>query len=48
MEKWLLLNKKFSAKWPNISKKKDPMKDHEKFRDIKDKYENHFSEKPGK
>ena len=22
MEKWLLLNKKFSAKWPNISKKK--------------------------
>jgi len=24
-EKWLLLNKKFSAIWPNISKKKDPM-----------------------
>ena len=22
MEKWLLLNKKFSALWPNISKKK--------------------------
>ena len=48
MEKWLLLNKKFSAKWPNISKKKDPMKEHEKFRKIKDKYEKHFSEKPGK
>ena len=28
MEKWLLLNKKFSAKWPNISKKKDPMPEH--------------------
>ena len=48
MEKWLLLNKKFSAKWPNISKKKDPMSEHEKFRNIKDKYDKHFSEKPGK
>ena len=35
-EKWLLLNKKFSALWPNISKKKEPMKDHEKFREIKE------------
>ena len=25
MEKWMLLNKKFSALWPNISKKKEPM-----------------------
>ena len=48
MEKWLLLNKKFSAIWPNISKKKDPMEEHEKFKNIKDKYEKHFSEKPGK
>ena len=47
-EKWLLLNKKFSATWPNISKKKEPMENHEKFRDIKDKYDKHFSEKPGK
>ena len=29
-------------------KKKDPMPDHEKFREIKDKYDKHFSEKPGK
>ena len=47
-EKWLLLNKKFSAIWPNISKKKDPMEEHKKFREIKNKYEKHFSEKPGK
>ena len=46
MEKWLLLNKKFSAIWPNISK--EPMADHEKFKNIKDKYDKHFSEKPGK
>ena len=48
MEKWLLLNKKFSAIWPNISKKKEPMAEHEKFREIKNKYDKHFSEKPGK
>ena len=48
MDKWLLINKKFSALWPNISKKKDPMPEHEKFRNIKDKYDKHFSEKPGK
>ena len=47
-EKWLLINKKFSAIWPNISKKKNPMKEHEKFKNINNKYEKHFSEKPGK
>ena len=47
MEKWLLLNKEFSAKWPNISKKKEPMEDQEKFRKLKNKFEEHFSEKPG-
>ncbi len=48
MEKWLAVNKKYSGLWPNISKKKDPMADHEKFRNINDKYDKHFSEKPGK
>ena len=48
MDKWLLINKKFSAIWPNISKKQEPMNDHEKFSNIKDKYDKHFSEKPGK
>tara|TARA_B110000259_G_scaffold126136_1_gene142741 strand:+ start:5485 stop:5826 length:342 start_codon:yes stop_codon:yes gene_type:complete len=47
-DKWLLLNKKFSAIWPNISKQKQPMNEHQKFRNIKDKYNNYFSEKPGK
>ena len=45
-EKWLLINKKFSAIWPNISKRS-----YGKSRKIQ-KYEgenkNHFSEKPGK
>ena len=43
-----MINKKYSAIWPNISKKQEPMKDHEKFKNIKDKYDKHFSEKPGK
>ena len=34
MDKWLLITK-FSAIWPNISKKQEPMKDHEKFKNIK-------------
>ena len=41
-------NKKFSAIWPNITKKKDPMPEHEKFKEIKNKFKEHFSEKPGK
>ena len=45
-DKWLLINKKFSAIWPNISKKQEPMKDHEKFKDVKNKYEKYFSENP--
>ena len=46
-EKWLLLNKKFSALWPNITKK-DPMPESEKFKNLKNKFKDHFSEKPGK
>ena len=48
MDKWLLINKKVSAIWPNISEKKAPMKEHEKFKNVKDKYKKYFSEKPGK
>jgi len=47
-DKWLLINKKFSALWPNITKKKDPMEEHEKFKDLKNKHEKYFSKKPEK
>ena len=46
-EKWLLLNKKFSAIWPNILKKKEPMENHKKYQNEKNKYEKYFSEKSG-
>ena len=47
-EKWLLINKRFSAIWPNITKQKEPMKESEKYKTIKNKFEKHFSEKSGK
>ena len=47
-EKWLVLNRNMSEKWPNITEKKEPMQDQEKFRNIKNKYDKYFSEKPGK
>ena len=36
--------KKYADMWPNISEKKDPPADHEKFKDVKDKYEKYFKE----
>ena len=42
--KWLEVNKKYSDIWPNISEKKDPPVDHEKFKDVKNKYEKYFKE----
>ena len=47
VEKWVELNKKYSLIWPNISQKKEPPSDQEKFRNEKNKFEKYFSEKPG-
>ena len=38
------VNKKYADIWPNISEKKDPPSDHEKFKDVKNKYEEYFKE----
>ena len=43
-EKWLEINKKYSEIWPNISEKKDPPSDHEKYKNEKNKYEKYFKE----
>ena len=47
-KKWLDINKKYSTSWPNISQKKDPPSDADEFRNVKDKYDKYFSNKPGK
>ena len=36
-QKWLEINEKYSKLWPNISVKKDPPKDADKFKNIKNK-----------
>ena len=43
-EKWLELNKKYSDIWPNISVKKEPPKDNEKFKNEKNKFKKYFKE----
>ncbi len=45
--KWLEINREYSAKWPNITVKKDPLATAEEFKDTPDKFANDFSEKPG-
>ena len=46
-QKWLEINEKYSKLWPNISVKKDPPKDADKFKNVKNKLDKYFSEKPG-
>jgi ferredoxin len=43
-EKWLEMNTKYSEVWPNITKQKDPPKDHDKYTNEENKYEKYFSE----
>ncbi|MGC4028108.1 MAG: ferredoxin family protein [Steroidobacteraceae bacterium] len=45
--RWLDLNTKMSAVWPNIPKKKDPLPEAETFLGQPDKFSRFFSERPG-
>ena len=45
--KWLKINTVFSDLWPNITLKKDPPADAEKYENVDDKYNKFFSKKPG-
>ena len=47
MEKWAEINRKYSEIWPVITEKKDPPHDAKKWENIENKFQNHFSEKPG-
>ena len=46
--KWIDINVIYSAKWPNITEEKDPLPNHEEWDGIENKYEQYFSELPGK
>ena len=43
-EKWLVLNRDMSEKWPNITEKKDAPPDADDFVDVKDKFKKFFKE----
>ena len=45
--KWEFINQTYEDKWPNIVDKKEPLEDAEKWNGVENKYEQHFSEKPG-
>jgi ferredoxin len=47
LEKWLEVNAKYAAIWPNITEKRDPPPDAKEFEDVPDKFEKYFSEAPG-
>lgn len=46
-EKFQELNRDFSGKWPNITRKKDAPPDADDFKEVSDKYPRLFSDKPG-
>ncbi len=46
-EKWVEFNREYSEKWPVITTQKDPLPEAEEFKDVKNKLEQYFSEKPG-
>lgn len=45
--KWLEINREYSNQWPNITTKKEPLPEADDFKNVEDKFENHFSPKPG-
>lgn len=47
LEFWINLNRDYADKWPNITVKKDALPEAEEFKDVSDKYQKFFSEKPG-
>ena len=47
-KKWVDINRKYAETWPNINKMGEPPLDREDWKGVDSKFENHFSEKPGK
>ena len=46
-EKWLDLNRQYSAVWPNITRKKPAPPDADDFVNVPDKFDKYFSPNPG-
>jgi len=46
-ERWMEVNREYAAKWPNITRKGEPLPDADEFKDAGGKFEKHFSSNPG-
>ncbi len=47
LDKWIELNAKYSADWPNVTVKGETPKDADDWKGVPDKFEKHFSSEPG-
>lgn len=47
LEKWLKLNADYASKWPNVTVKREPPADAKEFDGRPNKFDSHFSPKPG-
>ena len=47
-EKWVEMNREYAEKWPNITRKKDPLPDADEWKDKPGKFESEFSPEPAK
>ena len=48
LEKWLIVNRDYAAKWPNITRKGDAPVDADQYKGMPDKFSKLFSETPAK
>jgi len=46
-ERWVEVNRQYASTWPNITRKGNPPADSDEWLRVKDKFANHFNDKPG-
>ena len=46
-EEWVEMNRKYADSWPNITRKGEPLADADDWREVQNKFADHFSENPG-
>ena len=46
-ESWVEMNRKYSEEWPNITRKKEPPPGADDWREVANKFAEHFSSEPG-
>lgn len=47
MEKWVEINQQYAHRWPQVSRQQDSAENADNWRDVPNKFEEHFSPNPG-